>query len=125
MNQSRAVHLDDPEFAFAVTRAERAVGADARIVDQQVDCDAPLLSEGEDLCGRIGLGKIGGQHLDANAMRRVQFSAEFCKPTYASRSQHEVRAAFGQFLRQCRADPGTSAGDQGPLSTPGVVRHDE
>ncbi len=32
MHQGRAVQLNDPEFAFAVTRAERALGADARIV---------------------------------------------------------------------------------------------
>ena len=124
MNQSRAVQLDDPEFAFAVTRAERAVGADARIIDQQVDGDAPLSSEGKNRRRRIGLGKIGGQHLDADAMRRMQSSAESCKPPGTSRRQNKVRAARGQFLRQCRADPGTSPGDQCPLSTPGAVRHD-
>src|ERR1039457_4668726 len=33
-------------------------------------------------------------------------------------------AASSQFFRQGRANPGTRAGDQSPLSTPGAVRHD-
>src|ERR1035437_5667229 len=33
-------------------------------------------------------------------------------------------AASSQFFRQGRANPGTRAGDQRPLSTPGAVRHD-
>src|ERR1017187_2793733 len=33
-------------------------------------------------------------------------------------------AARSQFLRQGRANPGTRAGDQRPLSTPGAVHHD-
>ena len=74
-NQSRAVHVDDPEFASEITRAELAVGADTRIVDQEVDCYASLLSESEDFCRRIGLRKIGGQHFDSDAMRRGQSCA--------------------------------------------------
>jgi hypothetical protein len=95
MNKSGAVQLNDSEFALAVTRAERSVGADTCIVDQQVDCDAPLLSEGEDLRRRIGLGKIGGQYLDADAMRGTQFSADSCKSPCASGRQNEMRAARG------------------------------
>jgi hypothetical protein len=67
--------VDDPEFAFEITRAELAVGADTRIVDQEVNRDASLLGESEDLCGRIGLRKIGGQHSDADTMQRAQSCA--------------------------------------------------
>src|ERR1017187_1941066 len=45
-------------------------------------------------------------------------------PPCASGSQHEMCATRSQFLRQGRANPGTRAGDQRPLSTPGAVRHD-
>src|ERR1035441_6904780 len=49
-NQSRAVHVDDPELAFEITRAKLAVGTETRIVDQEVNRDASLLGESEDLC---------------------------------------------------------------------------
>jgi hypothetical protein len=116
--------VDDPEFAFKITRAELALGADTRIVEQQVNRYASLLSESEDLCGRIGLRKIGGQHFDADAMQRAQSCAQGRKPPCASGSQDEMCAASSQFLRQGGANPGSRAGDQRPLSTPGAVCHD-
>jgi hypothetical protein len=67
--------VDDPEFSFEVTRAELAVGADTRIVDQEVNRYASLFSESEDFSSRVGLRKIGGQHFDADAMQRAQSCA--------------------------------------------------
>ena len=45
MNYGGAVHLDDSEFDVHVAITELAVGADARIVDEQVDGYAAVFGE--------------------------------------------------------------------------------
>src|ERR1035441_7745398 len=101
-NQSRAVHVDDPKFTFKITRAELAVGADTRIVDQEVNRYASLFSESEDFCSRVGLRKIGGGLLGLEAARGLQVRG--CDVTVIhlmdSLMERQLDATGGEYLKR-------------------------
>jgi len=58
VNHGGTVHLHDSEFGLRIAIAERTVGTEARIVDQQVDGFAPFFGEGKNLLTHTWLGKI-------------------------------------------------------------------
>src|ERR1017187_8037863 len=70
-----------------------AVGADLRIVDQQIDGYAPFLGEGKNLLRRGGVGEVCGQHLDLDAIRGAEFSAQLDKPLLPPCGEQEMCAA--------------------------------
>jgi hypothetical protein len=98
VNDGGAIHLYDSEFAGAVAGGELTVGAETRVIDQQVDDDAAVVGESEDLVWRSCLVQVGGQYFNADAVRGAQFLAQLRETLVASRSEHEMRASGSKFL---------------------------
>ncbi len=61
----------------------------------------------------MGIGEIARDAFDRDAMTRTQFRRERFEPVGAARDQHERVSARRKLARECGADAGRGAGDEG------------
>ena len=106
------IEPDQGQLAVAIEPGEAAVGADARVVDEDLDIEPELL----DLCGEpvalARVGKIGDDDLGPDPVLARQFSGEIAKVLLAPRDQDDAVPAAGEAAGDLYSDPRGGAGDQ-------------
>ena len=92
-------------IAAGIVVQERARGAEARVVDQQVDLDSELR---DPVAQR---GGIGGEVAGDGVGFGRELGGEPLQPVGATGDQHQVVAAGGELARELFANSRGSAGD--------------
>ena len=95
----------------AVAFADLAHRGEAGIVDEQRDRLArlqPFLDHVE----VVGVGEVGGDHLDIDAVFGRQLFGEVAQPVLAPCDDDEVVAGAREVMREAEADTGRCAGDE-------------
>ncbi len=118
--QQQARQLDrrgqhDPDHGGVVGRIcgqETRGAAEARVVDQTVDAQAPRRDRLDQSGGRPRLGQIGGDDAGDDAISRRQVFGQGRQRPLAPGGQDQVVSARGALTRQGRADAGAGPRDQ-------------
>jgi hypothetical protein len=113
LGQRAHVDIDDAELAFGRKLVEVADGAEAGVVDEDVDSDA--LGDGAllQLPRRLRIGEIGRPDSHGDAVLCAQRIGQLPHDIGAPRDQDEIVAVGGEQLCQLQSDAGGSAGDEG------------
>ncbi len=98
--------------ALPVDGLERAAGAEARVVDQEVDSEAPVGEFGADAAGGVRGGEILDQHVGGDAVGLSETLGEVVQAVGGAGDQHEVVAARGELGGELGPEAGGRAGDQ-------------
>ena len=83
---------------------DRADGADARVVHQDVDGQPAIGGSVEKARAGVGIGDVAGDHLDAYGL--AEFGGEVAQPVLPAGDERDAVAAGGQFSRDVGADTG-------------------
>lgn len=110
-----AVDADLAEFLFGGIGVKGAEEAEAGVVDEDIDFDAPGGDGVKDLPGCGGVVEIGNDGSDLYAVCG-EFRGERFEALAAARGEHEMNAAPGEFARKGNADAGACASDEGPAA---------
>ena len=89
----------------------RAHGADAGVVDQDVDGQPAAVDLVEQAGAGGGIGDVAGDHLDADAAG--EFVGQLAQPVLAAGDQRDAVAAGGQLAGDVGADARRGPGDDG------------
>ena len=90
---------------------DRADGADAGVVHQDVDGQTAVGDLVEQARARVGIGDVTGDHLDSYGAR--QLGGQVAQPFLAASDQCDAVAARRQFTSDIGADARRCSGDDG------------
>src|SRR5205809_6342737 len=97
MKDGGAIDLNHVEEEALIDGGERAVGAEAGVVDEDIDVETTVSREGEDSFRRVGLGEIGGEDFGADFVGGGESLRERLQAIGAAGRQDEVCAAGSEF----------------------------
>ncbi len=98
--------------ALPVDGLERAAGAEAGVVDQEVHGEAPVGEFGADTAGGVGSGEVLDQDVGGDAVGLAEALGEVVQAVGGAGDQDEVVAARGELGGELGAEAGGRAGDQ-------------
>ena len=122
-DQRAAVEIDHAELPGGVTVSERALDAEAGVVDEVVDRQPGGGDVGQQPSRRGRVREVGGEEVNGNAVLRPELGGERLQPVGPARGEDQGFAPGGERAGEAFAQARRRAGDEGghrfsPLDQP-------
>jgi hypothetical protein len=112
-DERRDVQLDHRGHSCGICVDEIPAHAEAGVVDQGVDPDAPPLQFVTQFGRRLGACQIHRDRCGRDAVAITQLARELDQAVLTACDEHDVRPAGGEGVGEGGTDTGARAGDQG------------
>src|SRR5690606_31258556 len=110
VDQALEVHVDHSRVVGQRDVPERADGADADVVDPDVDAAEAFQGAGAEGLHLVRIADVGG-HRERCSTGRLAFCGDLAEQLAAARGQHHIGAGGGQLHGRAATQAAGSAGD--------------